>query len=77
MNRNDLDKYITDTYGAVAEYVWEKHPTFAIYRHQNNNKWFAVIMEIPKSKIGLDDEGLVKVVAVRLQAGSLIRIKLC
>ena len=53
MERTVLDKYITETYGAVGEYMWEKYPTFAVYRHQNNKKWFAVIMEIPKSKIDL------------------------
>lgn len=53
MERAVLDKYITDTYGAVGEYMWEKYPTFAVYRHQNNKKWFAVIMEIPKSKLDI------------------------
>ena len=41
MDRAVLDKHITDTYGAVAEYMWEKYPTFAVYRHENNKKWFA------------------------------------
>ena len=65
MDRTALDKYITDTYGAVGEYMWEKYPTFAVYRHQNNKKWFAVIMEIPKSKIGLTDDNLVSVVNLK------------
>lgn len=75
MDRNSLDKYITDTYGATAEFMWEQYPTFAVYRHQNNRKWFAVIMEIPKSKIGLNDEGLVNVVNLKcdpLLIGSLL-----
>ena len=40
----------------------------------NNKKWFAVIMEIPKSKIGLNDDGLVNVVNLKcdpLLVGSL------
>ena len=75
MDREALDKYITDTYGAVGEYMWEKYPTFAVYRHGNNNKWFAVIMEIPKSKIGINDENLVNVVNLKcdpLLIGSLL-----
>ena len=75
MYRQDLDKHITDTYGAAAEYMWEKYPSFAVYRHKNNKKWFAVIMEIPKSKIGLDDDTLVNVVNLKcdpLLIGSLL-----
>ena len=75
MERAVLDKLITDTYGAVAEYMWEKYPAFAVYRHHNNKKWFAVIMEIPKSKIGLKDDGLVNVVNLKcdpLLIGSLL-----
>ena len=75
MERAVLDKYITETYGAVEEYLWEKYPTFAVYRHQKNKKWFAVIMEIPKSKIGLNDDNLVNVVNLKcdpLLIGSLL-----
>ena len=75
MERTVLDKYITDTYGAVGEYMWEKYPTFAVYRHQNNKKWFAVIMEIPKSKLDLYGEESVSVVNLKcdpLLIGSLL-----
>lgn len=75
MDRAALDKYITDTYGAVGECMWEKYPTFAVYRHADNRKWFAVIMEIPKSKIGLDDDALVNVVNLKCDTmliGSLL-----
>ena len=75
MDRAVLDKYITDTYGAVAEYMWEKYPTFAVYRHSNNKKWFAVIMEIPKSKLDLCGDSLVSVINLKcdpLLIGSLL-----
>ena len=65
MERTVLDKYITETYGAVGEYMWEKYPTFAVYRHQNNKKWFAVIMEIPKSKIDLCGDDSVCVINLK------------
>ena len=65
MDRAVLDKYITDTYGAVAEYMWEKYPTFAVYRHRNNKKWFAVIMKIPKRRLGIDGEGEIDIVNLK------------
>ena len=75
MNRQELDKYITDTYFATAEYLWESAPSFAVYRHQNGGKWFAVIMEIPRSKIGLRGEKPVNVVNLKcdpILIGSLL-----
>lgn len=75
MNRKDLEKYIKRVYGVVAEFPWLSAPTFAVYRHQRNQKWFAVIMEIPKNKLGIEEEGNINVVNLKsdpLLIGSLI-----
>lgn len=53
MNRKDLTIYIIKRYGAEPEYLWAKHPNFAVFRHGGNRKWFAVVMDIPKNKLGL------------------------
>lgn len=75
MNREALDKYIENVYGVTAEFPWLSAPSFAVYRHQSNNKWFAVIMEIPKVKLGIEEEGNINVVNLKcdpLIIGSLI-----
>jgi len=75
MNRKQLDKHIAEIYGVAAEFPWLSAPTFGVYRHQSNNKWFAVIMEIPKSKIGIEEEGNINVVNLKsdpLLIGSLL-----
>ena len=56
MNRIELNNFISSYYGVEAEYPWIKHPTFAVYRHKDNKKWFAVIMELSGDKIGIDVE---------------------
>ena len=75
MNREALDKHIKEVYGVTSEFPWLSAPTYAVYRHQSNNKWFAVIMEIPKNKIGIEEEGNINVVNLKsdpLLVGSLI-----
>lgn len=75
MNREKLDKYIKRIYSVSAEYPWLSAPSFAVYRHGNNKKWFAVIMEIPKNKLGMEEEGHINVVNLKsdpLLIGSLI-----
>ena len=75
MNREALDKYIENVYRVTAEFPWLSAPTFAVYRHESNQKWFAVIMEIPKAKLVIDEEGNINVVNLKsdpLLIGSLI-----
>ena len=68
MNRQELEKYILDTYGVSAEYPWIKYPTFAVFRHASNQKWFAVIMTIDKSKLGISEDGQIDVVNLKCDA---------
>ena len=65
VNKQEFQKYILDIYGVVPDFPWESNPTFAVYRHQSNRKWFALVMNIPKSKLGLHDDGMIDVVNLK------------
>lgn len=56
MNKIEFAEYITETYNSDPEYPWVDHPEYAVFRHASNRKWFALIMDIPGSKLGLDAE---------------------
>ena len=76
MDRIKFDKYITKVYGVAAEYPWVSAPSFAVYRHSNNNKWFAVVIDLPKSKFGVSDNENISVVNLKcdpLLIGSLTK----
>lgn len=51
MNKRDFQKYIIDVYGESPDFPWESNPTFAVYRHSNNRKWFALLMDNPKLRL--------------------------
>ena len=53
MNREVLEKFISATYHADAEFPWVKYPNYIVFRHRNNQKWFALVLEVPKEKLGL------------------------
>lgn len=75
MNRTEFEKYICDIYKANAEYPWLKLPDFAVYRHTSNNKWFAVVMDIPKSKLGISSQDKISIVNLKcdpIMLGSLL-----
>ena len=62
MNRRELEAFITETYNADGDYPWLKYPNYEVFRHCNNRKWFAIIMDVPKNKLGLLGENLLDVV---------------
>lgn len=68
MNRQELEKLILSEYGVSAEYPWASAPTFAVFRHSENKKWFAVIMTVARRKLGIDEDGQIDVVNVKCDA---------
>ena len=65
MNREELTNYIAGIYAVRPDYPWEGEPTYAVFRHARNRKWFALILEVPKRKLRLDEEGSVDVVNLK------------
>lgn len=65
MNRNALLDYAYQTYRTTPEYLWARYPGYAVLRHDDNNKWYAVIMNVSKDKLGLDRKEEVDIVNVK------------
>ncbi len=71
--RNAVFELARERYSTEAEYLWARTPNFGVLRHPNG-KWYAVVMDIPKSKIGLPGDGLIDVMNVQVDpvmSGSL------
>ena len=67
MNKRELQKYIAETYNTDPDFPWESNPTFAVYRHRSNQKWFALVMDVPKSKLGLREDGKIDIVNLKCE----------
>ena len=65
MNGQELAAYLTDTHSAEGEHLFAKYPSFLVFRHNGNRKWFAVIMDIPRKNLGLPGEGQTQVVNLK------------
>lgn len=65
MDRKALEAYITEAYGTDAEFPWECLPGHAVFRHRGNQKWFALLMNLPKTKLGMRGEGTIDVVNLK------------
>ena len=65
MTRSEFAAYLTDTYSATGENLFARYPSFQVFRHHGNNKWFAVIMDIPRKNLGLEGECEISVVNLK------------
>ena len=57
---------LEDGYGAQGEHLWEKYPSYAVFRHPMSGKWFGLLMELPRGRIGLEGDGPVWVLDVKV-----------
>ncbi|MBD5080696.1 MAG: MmcQ/YjbR family DNA-binding protein [Ruminococcaceae bacterium] len=70
--------HVKEFYGADPEYLWEKTPNSGVFRNSINKKWFGAILDIPKSKLGYNDETIVYVLDIKcdpLMVGELQKQK--
>ena len=56
---------VQEIYENQLEYLWEKSPDTAVLRHEDNQKWYAVLMKISWEKLDKSREGEVEVVNLK------------
>ena len=64
MKREEIYEYVKKQYGTVPEYLWKESPESAVLRHPNG-KWYAVIMQVEKSRLGLEGDTKVDIIDVK------------
>ncbi len=64
--REAVFRYVRKKYKSEIEYLWLRFPGYAVFRHADNRKWYGIVMDIPRSRLGLDGEGPVDVLNVKL-----------
>ena len=61
----ELIKYVNAVYGAEPEYLWPDYPETFVFRHGDNRKWFGVVMDVERGKLGLPGDGKVFLLDVK------------
>lgn len=59
-------QYVRDTYHDELEFLWQRSPNSAILRRQDTQKWYAAMLVLAKSKLGLADEGVIDIINLRI-----------
>ena len=61
-----LVDWISQQYDRPLEYLWNRSPDSGVFRHQENLKWFGVLMKIDWSKLDARQEGKIEVLNLKL-----------
>jgi len=72
MTRQEVFEYCRQQYGTEPDYPWLDGN--AVLRHRDNNKWYGLVMEVGRDKLGMSWDGEVNVLNVKCDpalAGSL------
>lgn len=73
--RQRIETWIAEQFGALAEHLWERTPESAVFRHPASQKWFAAILEVSGERLGLVENAPVQVLNLKcdpLLQGSLL-----
>lgn len=63
--RNDILKFAMEQYGTEPDYPWIGLPNYAVLRHSDNRKWYGIIMDVPRVKLGLSGQETVDILDVK------------
>ena len=79
--KEDVFAYVKKTYHVEPDYPFPTAPEYPVLRHRDSRKWFALIMDVPRDRLGLPGQERVDVInlkcssalsgSLRMQAGIL------
>ncbi len=71
--REKIEEYILSKYETSPEFLWKRFPGFEVFRHKVGRKWFAIIMDVEYTKLGIRKSGRVDILNLKLD-GILVDI---
>lgn len=72
--RDDVLDYAEERYGTTAEYLWTSAPGYAVLRHEDNKKWYAIIMNVKREKLGLSGSGYVDILDIKCEPMTVLSL---
>jgi len=61
----NIFEIIKKEFHAEPEYLWKSNPEYAVFRHSDNKKWFAISMKVSKDKLGINEDGYADIINVK------------
>ena len=66
MTKEKLLEYCLDTYGTTPDHPFDDWLESAVLRHEDNQKWYAILMNVSRRKFGIDSDEIIPVINLKL-----------
>ena len=66
MTRQNLFELCLDFYGTSPDYPFDDLLETAVLRHEDNRKWYAIVMKVSRLKFGFESDEVIDVVNLKL-----------
>lgn len=60
-----MEDALKEDYGEEADYPFEEK-TNRVYRNKKNSKWYGIAMEVDRSHLGMEKEGIASIINIKL-----------
>ena len=70
--RERIIEFVKEKYKSEPEYLWNRFPEYAVFRHSDNKKWFGIIMSVCKRKLGFNSDEMADILNVKLSDPLLV-----
>jgi len=77
IEREEIFAYVKEKFDTEPDYPWFKYPSYAVLRHKGDGKWYGLIMNVPRIKLGLTGEGSAEILDLKCdpELNGLLRSK--
>lgn len=67
-------KYVKEKYNDELEFLWTKFPKYAIFRHKENKKWYALLIALEKNKLGIEGDKIVDIIVLQNKRENIMNL---
>lgn len=65
IEREEIFTYVKEKFYTEPDYPWLKYPDDAVLRHEAGGKWYGLIMNVPRIKLGLTGKGSAEILDLK------------
>lgn len=70
----EVIKYVKEKYNDDLEFLWEKFHQNAVWRNNDNSKWYGALLIISEKKLGIDSDKVIDIIDLRYQKDKIKEI---
>jgi predicted DNA-binding protein (MmcQ/YjbR family) len=65
IEREEIFAYVKEKFDTEPDHPWFKYPDYVVLRHEGGGKWYGLIMNVPRIKLGLTGKGSAEILDLK------------